>query len=183
MNLKTKNALIGGLLAIVFVMAVGYAAFAQQLTINGTASISSTWDVHFVEENDPDVTGTPGVSGATAPTGSISYTDGYNASITANLIQPGDSITFTLTIENGGNISADLGTPTVTMSGDEDGTGNLTATKGNIKFTVTSPAQLVIGEGETTTMTVVAEFIDQEGNTAAGTESATVEIGLNATQA
>ena len=44
---KNKNILIGTLLAVVFVMAVGYAAFAQQLTINGTATINSSWDVHF----------------------------------------------------------------------------------------------------------------------------------------
>ena len=47
METKHKNALIGALLAVVFVMAVGYAAFAQQLTINGSASISSSWDVHI----------------------------------------------------------------------------------------------------------------------------------------
>ena len=35
------------LLAVVFVMAIGYAAFSQQLTINGTASIDSSWDVHI----------------------------------------------------------------------------------------------------------------------------------------
>ena len=45
MESKHKNALIGALLAVVFVMAVGYAAFAQQLTINGSAEINSSWDI------------------------------------------------------------------------------------------------------------------------------------------
>ena len=111
MESKHKNALIGALLAVVFVMAVGYAAFAQQLTINGTANITSNWDVHF----NPAFTGTTQVDGvtpvyavtgklsdgttsaSTAPTGSITY-DSTNtvATLSASLTQPGDSITFTL---------------------------------------------------------------------------------------
>ena len=47
MESKNKNILIASLLAVVLVMAVGYAAFVQQLTISGTAEITSTWNVHF----------------------------------------------------------------------------------------------------------------------------------------
>ena len=42
-----KSSVIMVLLAVVLIMAIGYAAFAQQLTINGSAEISSTWDVHI----------------------------------------------------------------------------------------------------------------------------------------
>ena len=116
MESKHKNALIGALLAVVFVMAVGYAAFAQQLTINGTAEITSKWDVHF----DPIVVGTDVTSTMTAVSttsgesvvpitiskpavaapgtkGSIAYSQNNQvATISATLIQPGDTVTFKL---------------------------------------------------------------------------------------
>ena len=53
MESKHKNALIVALLAVVLVMAVGYAAYAQQLTINSKATIQEStdgtknWNVHF----------------------------------------------------------------------------------------------------------------------------------------
>ena len=37
--MHNKNILIGGLIAIVVVMVSGYAAFATQLNINGTAKV------------------------------------------------------------------------------------------------------------------------------------------------
>ena len=42
-----KSSVIMVLLAVVLIMAIGYAAFAQQLTINVSAEINSTWDVHI----------------------------------------------------------------------------------------------------------------------------------------
>ncbi len=157
MKSNHKNAIIGGLLAVVFVMAVGYAAFAQQLTINGTANITSNWDVHF----NPAFTGTTQVDGvtpvnvvtgklsdgttsaSTAPTGTITY-DATNtvATLSATLTQPGDSITFTLRPTNystGLNAVA-AGNCVLAQGTGESGLSinGLTATKGHIKFTVTN---------------------------------------------
>ena len=39
--------LLGGLLAIVLVMAVAFAAFSTSLNITGNASITSSWNVGF----------------------------------------------------------------------------------------------------------------------------------------
>ena len=87
---KQKNLLIGGLLAIVLIMAVGYAAFATQLNINGTANIDSSWCVGFKNTNTSTYVATPGKEGATTPTGSISFSGNTcgvnyqpNASLTA----------------------------------------------------------------------------------------------------
>ena len=44
METKGRNIIIGTLLAAVAIMAVGYAALAQTLQINGTATISSNWN-------------------------------------------------------------------------------------------------------------------------------------------
>ena len=43
-----KKALIGILSVLVCIMAVGYALLAQQLTINGSASIDSTWRFNYI---------------------------------------------------------------------------------------------------------------------------------------
>ena len=186
MESKHKNALIGALLAVVFVMAVGYAAFAQTLTINGTATIDSTWDVHFDDSktegaNVVDVT--TGLAGATAPDGGeIGYQNGNQATLSATLHQPGDKVTYTLTILNTGSIDAALHQPVLNVDGATAGTGTLTQSKGNIQFTVTRPTPTTINASQEATMTVKAEFISSA--TAVGeTQSASVDITVDAIQA
>ena len=185
MESKHKNALIGALLAVVFVMAVGYAAFAQQLTINGTATITSTWDVHFDKTKNEDsgaVSVNAGIaSAATQPSGTITYGDEHTATLSATLIQPGDTVTYKLTIENGGNIRATLQEPVVTMSGDEDGTA-LVAKKGNIQFTVTAATPNTNRQKETAIMTVKAEFLSS-AEIVGTNNTASVDITLDAVQA
>ena len=191
MESKHKNALIGALLAVVFVMAVGYAAFAQTLTINGTATIDSTWDVHFDDsktEGAGVIDAEAGLVGATAPDGGrISYTDtNHKANLSATLHQPGDKVTYTLTILNTGSIDAALHQPVLTVEGATAGTG-LTQSKGNIQFTVQGLAEgtSLPKTSGSTTVKVIAEYIDSAGgNTTSGTEqTATATITIDAYQA
>ena len=191
MESKHKNALIGALLAVVFVMAVGYAAFAQTLTISGTASIDSTWDVHFdgsKTEGDGVIEVEAGLEGATAPNGGIiSYTDSdHKASLSASLNQPGDKVTYTLTILNTGSIDAALHEPVLTVEGATAGSG-LTQSKGNIQFTVQGLAEgtSLPKTSGSTTVQVIAEYIDSAGgDTTSGTaQSATATITIDAYQA
>lgn len=118
METKNKNALIGGLLAVVFVMAVGYAAFATTLNINGTANITSSWDVHI--ENI--AVATDGIKGTasdvvyaagTAEDGTRVIPNSDNkpsldAQFKATLVAPGDSVTYDVTVKNGGTLPAKL---------------------------------------------------------------------------
>ena len=191
MESKHKNALIGALLAVVFVMAVGYAAFAQTLTINGTATIDSTWDVHFDDsktEGAGVINAEAGLAGATAPDGGrISYTDtNHKANLSATLHQPGDKVTYTLTILNTGSIDAALHEPVLTVEGATAGTG-LTQSKGNIQFTVQGLAEgtSLPKTSGSTTVKVIAEYIDSAGgNTTSGTkQTATATITIDAYQA
>ena len=141
MDSKNKNILIGGLLAIVLVMAVGYAAFATQLQINGTANITSSWNVHFALPTGAtagqactlNTAGTAagtcgmvvnpgnlydGTPASTVPTGTITYSnDLLTATIAATLNQPGDTVVYTLTPTNEGTLAAKAGTPTVLVGG------------------------------------------------------------------
>ncbi len=186
MDSKHKNVLIGVLVAVVLVMAVGYAAFAQQLTINGSAEITSTWDVKYDSTKTQDtpgvVDGVAGFAGGQTPSGTVSYdNDDHNANIEATLYQPGDTVTFTLTIKNNGTIPATVGTPTVEMTGDED-VQPLVARKGNIQFTVTPAPTTKMNQNDTVTMTVKAEFISS-AQSVGGTTTADITVNMNASQA
>ena len=172
MEHKNKNLLIGGLLAIVFIMAVGYAAFATQLNINGTAEITSKWDVHI-----KSIAGVPS-GGATDEEGvtKVDPDNNLQANFSAKLVAPGDSIVYTVTVENSGNLNAKVSGITVTQKntgGSASDTVNVTGTaavgnfttEGNnpIKYTVTgikTGDQLGTGESNTTTFTVTATYND-----------------------
>ena len=183
MESKHKNILIGALLAVVFVMAVGYAAFAQTLTINGSAEITSSWDVRY-ETTQKTGQGTAGFVGGQTPSGTITYDNAdHNANISATLYQPGDKVVFTLTIKNYGTIPATVGAPTVQMVGDEDeNPGDLVVRKGNIKFTVTPASGAKMKQNGTDTMTVTAEFISSATSVGTAT-SADMTVNMSDSKA
>lgn len=102
MKKNHKNAIIGGLLAVVFVMSVGYAAFYTSLNISGTAGISTTWDVHI-----KSIDATAGASfNDTSKT--MVGKDGLTANFGVKLVSPGDSVTYTIVVENAGTVNAKL---------------------------------------------------------------------------
>ena len=204
MESKHKNALIGALLAVVFVMAVGYAAFAQLLTINGSATIDSKWDVHF----DPNQDSTNGVAitnggSDTTTSGTIAYTEGNTiATLTAGLKQPGDVVTFTLKPSNYGSLAAHAqAAPVITAgTGETAGTGagelniasgGQSATKGNIqwdivsfsnKSSLTGANSTTVAEANQDTIVVRATFIGGNNEAVAANQSAKITITINYVQ-
>ena len=98
---NNKSILIGGLLAIVVIMAIGYAAFASSLKISGTSNISTSWNISITDITTSNKVGSASVSGTP------SY-DGLTASFNTNLVLPGDSITYDIKVENKGNLNAKL---------------------------------------------------------------------------
>ncbi len=180
--MNNKNILIGGLLAVILVMAVGYAVFSTTLTVNGTANITSSWNVGY------DTTKTSGTgvitTTGTASAGTITYDSAQAATIAPSLVAPGDSVTYTLTVKNTGSLAATLGTPTITNPTGCTVSGlTCTSTSGNIKFTVTAPASSSLAASTgTTTFTVKAEYVNKTVSSAT-TESATITVNLVATQA
>ena len=94
-----KKVIIGVLSVLVCIMAVGYALLAQELTINGSASIDSTWKVEITNITSKDVVGE-----------TVNKTDPTYTTTTANfsvgLTQPGDSITYDITVTNKGTLDA-----------------------------------------------------------------------------
>lgn len=186
--MKHKNYLIVALLAIVTVMGIGYAVFSTSLTINGSANISSKWNVAFDTTKTTGASGvvskTTGFSGGTAPDGTVSYgSNGQTATVNATLRQPGDKVTFTLTIKNTGNIAAKLGTPSIKGTNCSISGLTCTSSSGHIKFTVGNPASsnLAASTG-TTTIKITAEFPNTTVSSST-TENASITVTLNASQA
>ena len=68
---QKKNLLIGGLLAIVVLMGIAYAAFASNLTITGTGSVSSNWCIGFDSTRTSDYQSV--TSDTTITKGNIKY--------------------------------------------------------------------------------------------------------------
>lgn len=145
--MKEKGLLVAMLCTVVIVMAVAFAAFSSNLTINGTASVASTWSVGFDSANSSCTDGS-----------SISIS-GNTATLSVGLESPGDAVTCTLAVRNSGTLDAKLNSITTTESGDAP-----------ITFTV-SPAntdlatrQFLAKEGGSETITVTATYnADTEG--------------------
>ena len=183
---QKKNLLIGGLLAIVVLMGIAYAAFASNLTITGTGSVSSNWCIGFDSTRTSDYQATAGISGGTVPTGSMAFSGdscGSNykttASLNASFKQPGDKVEYTLTIGNKGTLAAAIESITVDS---QSVTSDTTITKGNIKYIIEMPESTSLAVNATTTMKVTAMFQNDTEVTSSTNEQQTISVSINAVQ-
>ena len=100
-KIKKRNKIIIGLIAAIFLMTVGYAAFQTSLSISSNTNISSLWDIAIT---NVEKTGEGGSGEQTAaPT-----FNRLTASMEANLYEKGDYVDYTVTVRNNGNIEAKL---------------------------------------------------------------------------
>ena len=182
-----RNFIIIALCAILVIMGVGYAAFSSLLTINGTANITNSWCVGFDQTKTDTYEVKKGVSTGEAPTGTMTYSGtacetNYipNASLTAAFHQPGDQITYTLTIKNKSSVTADIKSILVD---NESVSTNTTKRKGNIIYIINMPADTTLSPNEETTMTVVAKFQNDTDIESGYTgETQKINVGINTEQ-
>lgn len=99
---KKNNIMIGSLCAVVLLMVVGYAAFQSVLNITGTSKISSNWNILITDIKTKNIVG--GASNASEPTGKGTLTATFNT----NLVSPGDSLEYDITVTNSGTLNAVL---------------------------------------------------------------------------
>lgn len=168
----SKNLVIGMLCAVICIMAVAYAAFSTTLTINGTASISSTWKVAIDSVSCP--TKTPATGGAANSVTATATKDSDTlATITMGFTQPGDSATCTVIYKNSGTLDANLSHTITGAAG----------TKA-IKWTVTgADGTTALAAGGSHTVTVKGEYISSTtGQPADADKTATLKIVSTATQ-
>ena len=160
--MEQKNFAIVALVCALEIMAVGYSLLAQNLTINGTANITSTWDVQITGITEGEATG-----GATNKT-PASFT-GTTATFDVELKNPGDKMIYNITVENKGSLNAKL--TGLTVSPEE------TAETG-IYYKVTGVTKNVttLDAAETNTITVEVGWVATDQTTP---EQKTVPLTVN----
>ena len=96
---RSKKTVMIILCVAIFIMVVGFAAFGTTLTITGTASVTSEWNVVFT-----DVT----IQSKTTGVSIIEDADVSGTSVTfhVGLTVPGDEIVYVVTVENQGTLDA-----------------------------------------------------------------------------
>ena len=110
--MKSKKIIMITMCCLICVMAIGYAAFATNLTINGTANITSTWKVLFTKIEE--VSKTSGVTIIKVPTA-----EGTNATFNVDLKSPGDKIIYKITVANQGTLDAIINDITASETGSD----------------------------------------------------------------
>lgn len=105
MRTRQKNMIIAGLLAVVLIMAVGYAAFAQNLTIHATTTTDATWNVKITNIEVEQINGEDNITGTATIENAPTFSD-TEARFSSILRSPGDSITYSVTVKNEGTLKA-----------------------------------------------------------------------------
>ena len=102
MKKNYKPLIIGISCTLIVFMAIGFALLSQELTIIGTSSIDSNWNIRITNIRVKNLTSAYGagtnasadVSGSTGCTTQTTPCDSTSANFEAKLITPGDSITY-----------------------------------------------------------------------------------------
>ena len=100
-KVKAQHFLIGTICIAAFLMlGIGYAILSQQLDINGTAQITSNWEILFTSAEEKEM------NNATTTRKEIS--NQTTLTLDVNLTQPGASATYDVVVENQGDLDAVL---------------------------------------------------------------------------
>ena len=110
--MKAKKIIVITMCTLICIMAIGYAAFATNLTITGTSNIGSTWKVEFT--NIEEVSKTSGVTIKNVPTAT-----GTTATFNVDLTSPGDNIVYKITVANNGTLNAVIDDITASETGSD----------------------------------------------------------------
>ena len=102
-----RNYIIIGLCAILVIMGVGYAAFSQLLTINGTANITNSWNIEITNIRGVNLSSVQN-NGAYDKEEPTVGQDKVSATFHTGLIQPGDTRIYEVEVTNKGSVDADI---------------------------------------------------------------------------
>ncbi len=133
---------------VIFVMSLGYAALSQYIELDGIASIDRSWIVKVT-----NITNAPTNSATSISSNYISNT----VTLNANLPASNSTITYTITLENQGNIPAKLNNIEII----EDENTNITYEIAGVE-----EGETTLNPGETNTATVTIKY--KEGVTNVG---------------
>ena len=107
---EMKILVVAALIISIVAIGIGFAAFSQNLTINGNASVqTSSWKVKFSELGSATLTGT--AAEVTKPTLSDTTIGTYNVTFKT----PGDSVSYKIKVSNTGSYNAKITTATISV--------------------------------------------------------------------
>jgi len=107
---KRRNVFIVGLIAILLVMSLGYAAFQSELDIKGTTKVTSNWDIEITNVTVKNIVGD-----AEDTTLYPCVVNNLTATMSGDFYTPGDSIVYEITVQNKGTINAVLDSIKINM--------------------------------------------------------------------
>lgn len=142
-------AAIVAVLAVIVVLGISYAAFTQQLELDGTATVNkSSWKIKFVDLEKVVTTGT--AKEVTPP--SIETGDTKVGNFAVTLTTPGDSVSYKVKVKNEGTFNATLSsknipTPTCTGTGANEETDASNVCK-HLEYTLTYADGTQINTGD-----------------------------------
>lgn len=152
-----RNVMLVALVFAILVMAVGYAALSQRLTVNANASISDAkWKVRLTDISFDSANSSVSSTASEQsldPAEAVEAEGSTGAKFNVTLAAPGDKAVYTVTVSNLGTIDAELDAITdLTVVNENEPT--------DIVYTVTesSANAAVLGAGETHTYTITVEW-------------------------
>ncbi len=136
---KTKVLAVIAVCISIISLTVGFAAFSETLSIGGTAKVEkASWDIHFANLSSVDKSDTAEVS--TTPTLEATSLKDFQATLKL----PGDYVSYTFDVVNGGSIDAEITTlpnpnPTCTGTATDTSVAQADADKvcNNITYSLT----------------------------------------------
>ena len=160
---KKKSIMIIVLCFVLLLMAVGYAALSQRLTIGGTAKMQGVWDVRITNIQLSRKTGL-------AKDNSHKY-ENLSASFQTETLAPGDMLEYTVSVSNRGNIDAKVSEINATLDGPEA-----------IKYTVEGIKKGdIIKEGVTKEVIITIKF-DENATVIPSNKTSTLNINFTCIQ-
>lgn len=167
-NTNKNSVIISCLVVAIIAMSVGYAALAEQLTINGTAGTgNASWLIAFESITKNNSLSTIGVTETAEPTAS-----GTSATFNVTLDKPGSKIVYDVVVKNGGTIDAVY----ESMSGVEEANeAEPTEIQYNVEKT-DSTTDLLAGETDTYRITIEWPSSSTTVNTDTTSKQATIHF-------
>ena len=179
---KKENKIVFGILALlvsIVAVSISYAAFTQNLNINGTGNVQATsWSVHFANLTNAVTSGTAHED--VAPTIKASRTDIGDYEV--SFYTPGDSITYKFDVVNDGDYDAKIsvvtkGTPSCSGTDTTSNTNVCNNLEYTLKYTSNNQDVSVndtLRKNETKNMTLVLRYKSTIGQNELPTSEVTV---------
>ncbi len=149
-NKNFKTIMIIAVIALVAIVGVGFAAFSENLTINGSGTVkASSWKIKFANLSDANLTGK--ATQITKPT--ISNSDTHIGDYAVTFTAPGDSVNYTFDVINDGTFDAEISSITVDTPNCTGNGANADTDKANVcnnlSYQLTYADGTTVAQGDT----------------------------------